>query len=486
AGARVAANLLPSKLLSAYADVVRLEADPAFFSLTKLRTLREAVETFGLQYAWHDLGFALYKQDDLDGAINAYRQQLKAKPDHEGAWYNLGVALDKQGDPDGAIDAYRQQIKVKPDHPWAWNNLGSALGKQGDPDGAIDAFRQQIKVNPDHEVAWNNLGIVLYDQCNPDSAIKAFRQQIKVNPNHEEAWYNLGSALGKQGNLDGAIEAFRQQLEINPDHEWAWNNLGAALGTQDNLDDAINAFRQQIKVNPNHEEAWYNLGGSLGKQGNLDGAIEAFRKLLEINPDHESAWYNLGIVLGKQGDLDGAINAYRQGMQHPLIKGQCHNALAWLYYEQQQNLDEAVELARTAVELDPEAPDARHTLATLLISSGNWAEAQIEATAFLQLGEPDWLETGWEDLLRFFLEAVRHNRATESVRLLEDTKSTERLRPLYVALKTLAEGPDQLTQVAPEVRQPAQALIKQFNEWLAAMESDAAASSPQSPRGGVD
>ncbi|WP_419629865.1 tetratricopeptide repeat protein, partial [Thiolapillus sp.] len=197
-------------------------------------------------------------------------------------------------------------------------------------------------------------------------------------------WYNLGSALGKQGNLDGAIEAFRQQLEINPDHEWAWNNLGAALGTQSNLDEAINAFRQQIKVNPNHEEAWYNLGGSLGKQGNLDGAIEAFRKLLEINPDHESAWNNLGAVLGKQGDLDGAINAYRQGMRHPLIKGQCHNALAWLYYEQQQNLDEAVELARTAVELAPEDPDARHTLATLLISSGNWAEAQIEATAFLQ------------------------------------------------------------------------------------------------------
>ncbi|WP_419601375.1 tetratricopeptide repeat protein, partial [Thiolapillus sp.] len=403
-------------------------------------------------WAWYNLGSALGKQGNLDGAIEAFHQQLEINPDHEWAWNNLGVALDKQGDSDGAIDAYRQQIKVKPDHEGAWNNLGSALGKQGDPDGAIDAFRQQIKVNPDHEVAWNNLGIVLYDQCDPDSAIKAFRQQIKVNPNHEEARYNLGTVLGKQGDLDGAIEAYRQQLEINPDHEWAWNNLGAALGTQSNLDEAINALRQQIKVNPNHEEAWYNLGGALGKQG----------------------------------DLDGAINAYRQGMRHPLIKGQCHNALAWLYYEQQQNLDEAVELARTAVELDPEAPDARHTLATLLISSGNWAEAQIEATAFLQLGEPDWLETGWEDLLRFFLEAVRHNRATESVRLLEDTKSTERLRPLYVALKTLAEGPDQLTQVAPEVRQPAQALIKQFNEWLAAMESDAAASTPQSPRGGVD
>ncbi|WP_419639691.1 tetratricopeptide repeat protein, partial [Thiolapillus sp.] len=176
-----------------------------------------------------------------------------------------------------------------------------------------------------------------------------------------------------------AIEAFRKLLEINPDHESAWNNLGAVLGKQGNLDEAINALRKQLEINPRHEDAWYNLGGALGTQGNLDEAINAFRRQLEINPDHERAWYNLGIVLGKQGNLDGAIEAYRQGMQHPLIKGQCHNALAWLYYEQQQNLDEAVELARTAVELDPEAPDARHTLATLLISSGNWAEAQIEA-----------------------------------------------------------------------------------------------------------
>ncbi|WP_294059644.1 tetratricopeptide repeat protein, partial [Thiolapillus sp.] len=124
AGAQVAANLLRSKLLSAYADVARLEADPAFFSLTELHTQREAIETFGLQYAWHVLGFALYKQDDLDGAINAYRQQLEINPDHEWAWNNLGVALDKQGNSDGAIDAYRQQIKVKPDHEGAWNNLG--------------------------------------------------------------------------------------------------------------------------------------------------------------------------------------------------------------------------------------------------------------------------------------------------------------------------------------------------------------------------
>uniref|UniRef100_UPI003AF4533B tetratricopeptide repeat protein n=1 Tax=Thiolapillus sp. TaxID=2017437 RepID=UPI003AF4533B len=123
AGAQVAANLLPSKLLSAYADVARLGADPAFFSLTELHTLRDAIETFGLQYAWHDLGFALDTQGDLDGAINAYRQQLKAKPDHPWAWYNLGSALGKQGNLDGAIEAYRQGMQ----HPLIKGQCHNAL-----------------------------------------------------------------------------------------------------------------------------------------------------------------------------------------------------------------------------------------------------------------------------------------------------------------------------------------------------------------------
>ncbi|WP_294046176.1 tetratricopeptide repeat protein, partial [Thiolapillus sp.] len=89
-----------------------------------LHTLRDAIETFGLQYAWHDLGFALDTQGDLDGAINAYRQQIKVNPDHEVAWYNLGIVLYDQCDPDSAIKAFRQQIKVNPNHEEAWYNLG--------------------------------------------------------------------------------------------------------------------------------------------------------------------------------------------------------------------------------------------------------------------------------------------------------------------------------------------------------------------------
>jgi len=495
-GARVAAQLLENELLSVYAKLESVNKADSTFTLDELHALCDSIEKLGLDYAWDNLGDALKQQGDIDGAIEAYRKQIEVKPDHPWAWNGLGIALAEQGDIDGAIKAYRKQIEIKPDHEHAWNGLGIALAEQGDIDGAIKAYRKQIEVKPDHEHAWYNLAIALKEQGDINGAIEAYRKQIEVKPDHEHAWNNLGNALKRQGDIDGAIEAYRRQVEIKPDHEhawnnlgnalkrqgdidgaieayrrqvenkpdhaWAWNGLGIALKQQGDIDGAIEAFRKQIEVKPDHAWAWNGLGDALKQQGDIDGAIAAYRKQIEVKPDHPWAWNGPGIALAEQGDIDGAIEAYRKQIEIKPNHQVAMNNLAWLYYEQQQNLDEAVALARKAVELDPKDLDARHTLATLLVSVGNWEEAWNHASAFLQQAETGWLESVWDDLLAFFREAVRHQRAAESARLIEETGNTEHLRPLHVALKAIAEGPDQLARVAPEVQQPAAALVKQL------------------------
>ncbi|MGB0712310.1 MAG: tetratricopeptide repeat protein [Gammaproteobacteria bacterium] len=327
-GMRIAAEALQSGLLGAYADTLMLEATDPHLSADEHQRIHQGIETFGLHYAWIDLGVALKASGDLDGAIAAYRQQLAVKPDHQSAWYNLGNALSENGDLDGAIDAYRQQLAIEPDHEWAWSNLGIALSENGD--------------------------------------------------------------------LDGAIAAFRQQLAVKPDHEGAWNNLGIAL-----------------KAN---------------------------------------------------GDLDGAMAAYRQGMRHESTRGRCHNGLAWLFYEQRRELAEAEGLAREAAERNPENRDVLHTFATVLAANGHWPEARVQAARFLALSDDEWLETTWNELLMFFREAVGHGHAADAARLLEETQWNERLRPLHTALLAIAEGADQFTRVAPEVRQPAEAIMAQLTD----------------------
>ena len=66
-------------------------------------------------------------------------------------------------------------------------------------------------------------------------------------------------------------------------------------------------------------------------------------------------------------------------------------------------------------------------------------------------------------MLNLFKEAVQTNRAAEALRLLEETSYGERWRPLREALAAAAEGNSRyLNGVAPEVRQPALAILKEI------------------------
>ncbi len=159
----------------------------------------------------------------------------------------------------------------------------------------------------------------------------------------------------------------------------------------------------------------------------------------------------------------GKIGAYRQGMTHQSTRGKCHNALAWSYYQQRQNLDEAEKLASEAVAIEPEDNDFRHTYAILLAHNGNWPEAAQQARRFIEQGDDGWHEEVWSDIVLFFREAVTTGHAGQAVELLRETNRADRWRPLYAALTAIAEGEEHLTRFAPEVRRPARDLMEMLN-----------------------
>jgi serine/threonine protein kinase/Tfp pilus assembly protein PilF len=91
--------------------------------------------------AHYNLGNALLRKSDLDGAIQEYREALRLNKDYPLAHLNLGVALAKKGDLDGAIQEYQEALRRKKDFPDAQYNLGVALRQQGRFAEARTAFR---------------------------------------------------------------------------------------------------------------------------------------------------------------------------------------------------------------------------------------------------------------------------------------------------------------------------------------------------------
>jgi len=86
---------------------------------------------------------------------------MPSEPDDAAAHYNLGVALGKKGDPDGAIAEYRGALHLNPNLAEAYDGLGVELGQKGNKDGAIVEFREAIRLKPDFADAHHELGRVL-------------------------------------------------------------------------------------------------------------------------------------------------------------------------------------------------------------------------------------------------------------------------------------------------------------------------------------
>jgi tetratricopeptide (TPR) repeat protein len=63
---------------------------------------------------WFDLGLVRQDLRDHRGAAAAYRRALDIKPDHAEAALNLGVALQEAGDLDGAMRAYADAYRLRP------------------------------------------------------------------------------------------------------------------------------------------------------------------------------------------------------------------------------------------------------------------------------------------------------------------------------------------------------------------------------------
>jgi tetratricopeptide (TPR) repeat protein len=275
-----------------------------------------------------ELAFALSKLEKpaWGEVVRFYTAALALRPGNAVVYNNLGNALKDQQDLKGAIAAFRQAIKLNPKLAEAHNSLGVALAAQQHLKGAIAAFRQAIKLNPKDAMASYNLGLALQSQQDLKGAIDAYQKAIKLNPKLAEAHVNLGVALAAQQHLKGAIDAYQKAIKLNPKNAKAYNNLGTALKAQQDLKGAIDAYQKAITLNHKLAEAHVNLGLVLQQQGEFAQALHAFKEAARWLPaaDRRRSLLLQGLrACQRQADLEGQLPAVLSGRQQPQSNGEC-------------------------------------------------------------------------------------------------------------------------------------------------------------------
>jgi tetratricopeptide (TPR) repeat protein len=179
-------------------------------------------ENYAPGYAGLGVAYAImyfnYSPNERHWLSMAHQESVKAvrlDPNLSEAHRALGLSYSGQNQLDRAIEAYKEAIRLNPDSARAHESLGFAYFTQGRYDRAIAEYKEAVKLDPDDATFHNNLGLAYLNNNQIDAAIAAYNKAIKIDYNLSVAHTNLGVAYEQKGMSEKAQAEFQEAMRLD-------------------------------------------------------------------------------------------------------------------------------------------------------------------------------------------------------------------------------------------------------------------------------
>ena len=240
-----------------------------------------------------------------------------------------------------------------------------------------------------HRALWTPLEVGQLDQVQKrvPVALALFSKQVrqnsggewnKVSKGQQELAAFVKTGASKTGDVvfskEPTIAEAQQTARSKPKDAAAQLSLAKSYLTAGKNREALQAFRKTAQMAPNAPEAYQGIGAASLAAGDVAGAQQAFNKVLQLSPRALLAQMGLADILVSRGQNAAAAKAYEAILadypDYPLAV----NNLAYLYAQQNGDLNLALQFARRAAQAFPDNAEALDTLGWVCYRTGRAAE----------------------------------------------------------------------------------------------------------------
>lgn len=321
---------------------------------------------------------------DAKKAVAAAQDALGSIPNEPRLLDALARAQMAAGDPNQALATLQKVEAIAPDSPQLYLRMAEVQYAVKDKDGAAKSLRRILDGRPDYLPAQQGLIKLALEAGKADEAKAILDQVKKQRPKEAVAYMIEGDIAVSRKAWSEAAAAYRAGLKVVPATEVAAKLYSSLLAAgksaeaekfaegwiADHKDDAV--FR-------------LHLGDIANRQQDYPRAVRHYQAVLQRQPDNVAVLNNLAWSLGQMKDpraLDFAEKANKLAPDNAAVMDTLGALLA-----EKGEVGKAVSVLRKAIELAPQQPLIRLSLAKVYLKAGDKGEARKQLEELARLGE---------------------------------------------------------------------------------------------------
>lgn len=265
---------------------------------------------------------------------------------------------------------------------------GAAQVQEKNFTAARQDFETARQMAPGDPNIYNSLAFAATAENKQDDAIAAYENALSVDATNFIALDGLTRQYASRKELDKAHSRVDQALSQYPNVSWLHFLKGQVYGFENNPQAAEAEYRRALEIDPNYLRAYSALAAIFISTKQEDQAIAEYKKILAIRPDNPSVYTLIGMLEDARKNYDAAEQNYRKALELDQNASIAANNLSWLYaVTGKGNIDEAVRLAQSVVQRNPDVAGYVDTLGWVYYKKNLYAAAAEQLQKAVNLDE---------------------------------------------------------------------------------------------------
>ncbi|MBN1291460.1 MAG: tetratricopeptide repeat protein [Candidatus Latescibacteria bacterium] len=372
-----------------------------------------------------------------DDAISIYSRIIERDPSDEDAWIKMGSVYSIEGRADEAEQVFREAVEKNPDSVRLMVAIGNQCLEKNDWECAIKWFEKAVAAGEEHEQLKKTLCALYFYAGREDEAQALFNSLKESGEDDSALYFSLGKSMNYLERYEEALGYYSTGLSKIEDKYPEDRLLNVYVGMVQSLvkldryEDAITLIRKDANSKIENKTALKLVEANLYLDlKRYDDAIAILEWLSTSDPEniHFMIRLSLAYDVSKQFNKaeDVLLKVLKINPDHALAL----NNLAYMYMENETNINKAITMVKRALVLDPNNGAYLDTLGWGYYKKGDYKEARKHVENALKIADIQDKGVIFEHLGDIMLKLGNKKEAAEAYNnAIEHGEDREKIQP---------------------------------------------------------